>query len=82
MELKLNIPDAVAGRVVDGIAGQYGWTAKLPDGSDNPEAKHQFAKRILVRWLKESVAAHESQVAAEQARKQAVQAAESEITIT
>ena len=48
MTLSINIPDAVAMQVVDGICAATGWTA----GSGQPKAA--WAKDKLALWIKET----------------------------
>jgi len=43
-EIKLNIPDAYIGRVVNGIADKYRYDIKKKEG----ETKGAFSKRMLV----------------------------------
>ena len=43
-EIKLNIPDGVVGRVVDGIAGKYSYVTRKKDG----ESKGAFGKRMVI----------------------------------
>lgn len=86
--LVLTIPDAQLTRVVDGIAGQHNYQAMVPAPipSDppvtNPETKNQFAKRMMIKWAKDSVKAWEASQAANTARDTAITNAESTITLT
>lgn len=84
----LTVPDAQQNRLVNGIAGQYGYqvTVPAPNPLDppvpNPETKGQFAKRMMLKWAKDSVKAYEATQAANASRDAAAAAAETEITLT
>lgn len=86
--LVLTIPDAQLTRVVDGIAGQYNYQTMVPGATPldppvtNPETKNQFAKRMMIKWAKETVKAWEASQAANAARDSAAANAESTITLT
>lgn len=84
--ITLNIPDAILPRVLNGFASRYGYTPTLVDGNgadyQNPETKAQFAKRMLVDYMRTVVREAEATAAADAARQAAEQAARSEITIT
>jgi hypothetical protein len=74
--ITINIPDGVAGRVLDAVAARYNWQ------QDSGLTKAQFAKSIIVNLLKDTVKMHEGNVAAKAATATVEQAVESEITIT
>ncbi len=87
--ITINIPDAVAGRVMDAFASRYGWAATIPDPANptgpmiaNPQAKAQFAKARVAAFVHDIVKAHEAVTAAETARIGAVAKADSEITLS
>lgn len=74
--ITITIPDAVVGRVLDAIAVRYSWS------TETGLTKTQFAKRIIVNLLKETVKMHESEIASKAAAQTAGEAVESEIDIT
>lgn len=87
-QIILNVPDGQQVRLVNGIAGQYGYQATVPAPNPldppvpNPESKGQFVKRMMLKWAKESVKAYEATQAANTSRDAAATAAETEITLT
>lgn len=86
-QICFTIPDAVLGRVINAIAGYYGYAEKLShplfgNQEPNPETKAQFAKRMLRRHLKGLVRAWESELAAKAAGDTAGEAVDTEINIT
>jgi len=70
-QITINIPDAVAPRVINGFAKRYNYATTLEDGSANPETKTQFAKRKILEFVKRAV--REAEI--EQARNEAADAA-------
>ena len=80
-QITLNIPDAIAPRVIDAICKRFGYTPTI-DGAANPETKPQFAKRMIVRTVREWVKDDEAAGAAFAAATTATATAEAEITIT
>jgi hypothetical protein len=48
MTITLNVPDASATQIVDGICTATGWTA------ESGKTKAQWAKEKLVAWIKET----------------------------
>lgn len=87
-QIVLNVPDGQQSRLVNGIAGQYGYQSTVPAPNPldppvpNPETKGQFAKRMMLKWAKESVKAWEATQAAGTARDTAAADAETAITLT
>lgn len=75
-QITITIPDAVAGRVVDAMAARYGWT------TETGLNKTQFAKRIIVNLLKETVKMHESDIASRAAAQTASEAVDNQIDIS
>ncbi|MEO5366359.1 MAG: hypothetical protein H7831_08400 [Magnetococcus sp. WYHC-3] len=59
-------------------AGYDEWTPTVP----NPQTKAAFLKAQVIKFLKEVVIAHEADLAAVAARKDAVEQAEADITLT
>jgi hypothetical protein len=53
-QITLNIPDAVAPRVIDAICAELGY--------DGTGTKNAFAKQQLVLWMKSIVKQHEGNV--------------------
>ena len=72
--ISITIPDEALERVIDGIAGQYGYEATFPDPENsrkripNPETKAKFCKRMAAKWAKEAVKSWEQRTAADAAR--------------
>ena len=84
MDIKLTIPDDVATRVIDGFSGQFGYQEQVQDGVDaegtpimvaNPETKAVFAKRMLMKVIKDTVRSYEARQASETARLAAIDSA-------
>lgn len=75
-QITINIPDAVAARVIDAVATRHGWSA------DSGLTKAQFAKRVIIGILKDTVKSHEANTAAEAAGQAARSAVDNEIDIT
>lgn len=86
--IQITIPDAVASRVTNGLAGQYNYQATIPAPNPlnppvpNPETKAQFAKRMVAKFIKDSVKAFEATQAAGTARDTASADVETTITLT
>ncbi len=90
-DLTVTIPDPVAQRVLEGLAGNNNYQAQVPDPSKmldpsdptvwmpNPETKAQFAKRMVKEWIKASVRAYEVKQAVSPAMEAASQNATTEI---
>jgi hypothetical protein len=56
-------------RIVDAFALQHHYEAFLEDGvTPNPETKAQFAKRVIGRFIKDTVRAAETKAAEDAAR--------------
>jgi hypothetical protein len=70
--ISITIKDSQLTRTVDAICGSFGYNGTLEDGTDNPETKAQFAKRMLASYIKSTVLDYESKLATEQAVKQAM----------
>lgn len=74
--LTITVPDQHLTRVLNGFAAHHGYkdTLENPDGttSPNPETKIQFARRIIRRFVLDSVKAYEAPIAAETARQTAI----------
>lgn len=77
----ISIPDAVVTRVQEAFASAYQYSATLEDGSPNSETKQQFFRRQVLRFIKETVVAYETNQAAEASRKTAQIKAEQEIQV-
>lgn len=79
--LSITIPNEIAVRVNDAIAGMYGYQDTI-DGEPNPQTKAQFSKQQVINFLKETVKAYEANLASEAARLAASNTAETEIQLT
>lgn len=69
--LTIQIPDALATRVLDAMAARYGYQEFQNDGTPNPVSKKDFVVRALKDHLRGVVVAHETAVAAAQAQEAA-----------
>jgi hypothetical protein len=80
--ITINIPDNVLQRVVNGVAVAHGYQERIPDPANpdatipNPQTRAQFAKAMLVKFVKDSVKQAEAIEAAEAARQQAARDAD------
>lgn len=74
--INITIPDAIAPRVIDAVAVRYNWTP------ESGRTKAQFAKDVIVRWLKETVKMHEAQIASSAAQETSNQQVDTDITIS
>lgn len=75
MQLTITVSDSVANRVLDAIASEYNY-------QPGSETKAQFAKRMVIDFVKSAVRRYESYSAAEAARQQAIDKVNSEIVPT
>jgi len=86
MQITITIPDEIAPRVIDGVAGQHGYQETVLDeeGNEipNPETKAQFAKRVILEGVKNAVLSWEAVQAAEAARTAAIDLANEEIVLS
>lgn len=80
--ITINIPDPIANRVIQGFAQRHGYSDTLEDGSPNPETRSQFAKRILIQYIKNSVREAEIQTASNTAATTAGQSADTDIQLS
>lgn len=86
--ISITIPDGVAARVTNGLAGQYGYKAIIPAPNPtdppvpNPESKAQFARRMVRQFIHESVRAYEASQASNTARDAAVVDANTNIVLS
>lgn len=74
--ITINVPDAVAPRVLDAVAARYNWTA------ESGMTKAQFTKDWIMRWLKETVKMHEGQIASGAATVTSNQQVDNDIVIS
>lgn len=79
--ITITVPNPVVPRINDAFAATYQYQSEI-DGAPNPETKSQFTQRMIRKYVKEIVKAHEAHAAGEAARLQAQDAAESEITLS
>ena len=82
-QIIVTIPNADLQRVVDAIAGNYGYTDTIPDPNNpegpeipNPETRDQFAQRQTAQFVKQNVISWEATQASEAARLTAIANAE------
>lgn len=84
--LAFEIPDAIAQRVIDGVAGQNEYRDTVEDSKGkvipNPESKNQFVKRMIREYIKGNVKAWETSQAIATARQGTSDRVDSEVTIT
>lgn len=80
-QLTIDIPAGQTNRVLDAFATKYGYTGFLADGI-TPETKAAFAKRIVIKQIKDVVREAEAAAASKTAFDSAAAAADSEITLT
>lgn len=76
----ITIPSSKLTRVVDGICGNFNYQETIANPSydpeepesqetiSNPETKAQFAKRMVIKYVKDCVKAHEGRVAVQSAK--------------
>lgn len=81
-QITINIPDAIAPRVLNAFARKFGYSPKLDNGDDNPETKAQFAKRKLLETIKNAVLEIEVQDAKNNIATTTAQTVENEITLS
>lgn len=74
--INITIPDAVVPRVLDAVASRYNWTP------ESGLTKAQFAKDVIVKWLKETVKMHEGNVASVAAQAASNQQVDQDIVIS
>ena len=79
MQLTITIPDAVAARIFDALAKRFLYNPAT-DGT-----KAQFAKAVLIRYIKDMVKATEREAiyqTAEQQAREAVASADTDLSLT
>lgn len=76
MQVTIEIPNAVAARVANAYAAQFGW-----DPSTGV-TKNAFVKNIIAGWIKEVTKVYEMEIARIAAQDQAATKADAEIAIT
>ena len=79
--LTLTIPNAQLSRVADAICEKFGYTGFEPDGI-TPQTKQEFVRKILIKYLKKSVAEHEAGNAGAAAFKAVELDVENNVSIT
>jgi hypothetical protein len=83
-QIQLNIPDEVMPRVIDGLCeeGSYDrYVSHLPEG-ETALTRPQFAKQMIMRFVKNSVVRAEGEAASRVARRLATTDAEEKIAIS
>lgn len=82
-QITINIPDAVAPRVINAFAKQYLYSPTLPDGvTPNPETKQEFAKRQVKEFIKRTVRQAEVESAKLTAQQTAEQSVDTDIVLS
>lgn len=83
-KITVDIPVAHTARVINAIAYWHGYQDQVPDPNNpmgglisNPESKAVFARKQLVKWMRDSVIAWEQKTALEAAQ----QAVEKEVNL-
>ena len=74
--LSITIPDAIANRVINAIALDHGWS------EENHLTKVQFAKQVVIDFMKSSVKAYERNQATEAAKITAEASVDTDINLT
>ncbi len=84
--ISVTIPNPVLSRILDAFAAEYNRpdTVLNEQGEQvsNPESEADFAKRKVMEYIKSVTKSYEAKAAAETARQAALDAAESEITLS
>ena len=80
-QITINIPDAIAPRVLNGFATHYGYQPTI-NGEPNPQTKAQFAKAKLIEIIKAAVRATEVQDASNAAATTAGGSVDSDIVLS
>jgi hypothetical protein len=75
MTITITIPDAVADRVINALCTSFGYTG-------GPLTPGQFAKQVVLNFVKEQVRDAESRFAAAAARQAAINAVNADVTLT
>lgn len=76
MTLSITIPDDISTRVVDALCGLYGY---------NPASgltRNQFAKQVVITFVKDSVKDYEGRAAMQQARDSTINDVNTKIQIS
>ena len=81
-QIIIEIPDNITQRVLNGIASRYHYSPILENGNPNPESKGQFAKRMIIEFLKKAVKDAEVEDARNDAATIAAESVDSDIQIT
>lgn len=58
--LTITLTDAQGARAIAAICARHGYQATI-DGQPNPETQAQFAKRMLIEWVKVNVTTYEAE---------------------
>lgn len=66
-DITITIPNAQLTRIVDGICNAYNY-AQAIEGVQNPPTKNQFAKTMIIDFVKQTVRNQEGNIAAQTAR--------------
>jgi len=71
-QITFTFPDAVAPRVVTAICFNGNYQDELESGVPNPETKAQFARRMVMEWVKDQVRTYEGNTAFSEGMEQAI----------
>jgi hypothetical protein len=79
-QITLDIPAGQVNRVQNAFASQFGYTGLTPQGA--AETKAEFTKRMLIKFIKDTVKSVETGPAIETARQTVDSSIESQVTVT
>jgi len=86
MQLTIEIPDSVKNRVINSVCecNAYQDTVRDAQGNEvsNPQTKAQFAKQVIINYLKQCVRSSEENAASRTAVEAARAKVDSEISLT
>ena len=61
--ITINVPAAQVNRVLDAMCTRFGYTGFEADGI-TPQSKSEFVRKLIIKYVKDNVAAHEAATAA------------------
>lgn len=61
--ISFTLSAADAARVVAALSVRFGYSATLPDGSDNPQSPAEFVRLRIAQWVKSETRDHELKTA-------------------
>lgn len=84
-QFSVTIADAQVTRVIDGLCEAYGYQEETLNENDemvsNPQSKGDFAHQVVANFIKNTVAAVESQKAAQEASQTVIDKVYNEISV-